>query len=217
MSDPKKDNIVDLTQARVIAPPRSSIVKPATSVDVDALRFNLAQLENNTSAAPLAIPVGKPGEFEWFRTHADPQYRPTFLCIDFEPPGTGSKELHIIHPTMAHFFVTTSAHPHKLYVLMNRVGNVRVVPVKLAGHDGKQNEWHRTRQLALEKGNAQWVRMNTNKPAGRYEWHPAPTEFPDPIWPDLTIGEILQIAFGDLGRIIDKVEHPVIQVLRGNI
>jgi hypothetical protein len=200
-----------------MTPPSCSIVKPATSVNVEELRFDLSHLENNTIAAPLAIPVGKPSEFEWFRTHPEPAWRPTFLCLEFEPPGTANRELHIVHPHMAHVFAATSAAPYKLYVLMNRVGGLRICPVKLPGPDGKQNEWHRTRQLALEKGLPQWVRMHSNRPAGRYEWQPAPTHFPDPIWPDLAVGELLQIAFGDLGRIITDADHPVVKVLRGEL
>jgi len=217
------DNIVklndcnDLSQPRSLTPPTCSIVKPATSLDVAALQFDLTQLENNVAAAPLAVPVDKPGEFEWVRVHPDPAFCPTFLCIDFTPPGTTSRELHIVHPNMAHILQATSAAPYRLFVLMNRVGGLRVCPVKLVGPDGKQNEWHRTRQLALEKGRTQWIRMWSNKTVGRYEWLPAPIQYPDPVWPPLTVGEILQIAFGDLGRVIDSVEHPVIKTIRGEL
>jgi hypothetical protein len=116
---------------------------------------------------------------------------------------------------MAGVFQGSSAAMYQLYPLMNRVGNLRICPVKLPGTDGKQNEWHRTRQLAVEKGILGWVRMFSNRPAGRYEYQPAPAPYPDPIWPDLAIGDWLQIAFGDAGRIINNTDHSVVKVLRG--
>jgi hypothetical protein len=38
---------------------------------------------------------------------------------------------------------------------------------------------------------------------------------PDPVWPDLTLSEILAIAFKD--RIIDHADHPVLRRLRGAV
>jgi hypothetical protein len=215
MADEKKTaEVVDLSMPRIVQAPTSSIIRPATSVDVSELALNLATLENNQQAAPLGIPVDKPKEFEWFRTHPDAAYRKVLMCLDFKAPNTNGKELHIIHPKLAHLFADTSAGPYQLYTLMNRVGNLRICEVKLP-QDGKWNEYNRTRQMALDRGIVEWTRMWANLKASRYESQPAPVKYPDPIWPDLSYGDLLQIAFGALGRIIDSEDHIVVKIMRG--
>jgi len=196
------------------------MVKPAASLNLADYRIDISQLESNLAAAPLDIPVEKPGEFEWFQTHPDPAYRPALPCIDFLPPGSkNNRELHLIHPTMVPFFakLRSSIAVYQLYFLMNRIGNVRVCPVKLPGPDGKHNDWHRTRQAAVEKGIGAWVRMWANKSGSRYEWMPAPIAYPDPIWPNLSMDEVLTIAFDHLGRVVNTEDHSVVRVLRGQI
>jgi hypothetical protein len=39
-------------------------------------------------------------------------------------------------------------------------------------------------------------------------------EVSEPVWPTATFKELLRIAFGN-GRLIDSLEHPVIQRLLG--
>jgi len=216
---PNTDKSMDLSQPRTVAPPTCNIVKPAATLTLSEYRIDISQLESNLAAAPLDIPVEKPGEFEWFQTHPDPAYRPALPCIDFLPPGTKNRELHLIHPTMVPFLskLRSSIAVYQLYFLMNRIGNVRVCPVKLPGPDGRMNDWNRTRQAAVEKGIGAWVRMWANKSGSRYEWMPAPVVYPDPVWPDLTIDEVLTIAFDHLGRVINNEDHPVIKVLKGQL
>jgi hypothetical protein len=211
-------NGLDLTQPRVTEAPTCKLVKPAATLNLAEYRIDISQLESNVSAAPLSIPVDKPGEFEWFQTHHDPAYRPALPCIDFEPPGARGRELHMIHPNMLPFFQrinSKSVAMYQLYFLMNRIGAPRICPVKLPGADGKHNQWHRTRHAAVEKGIGAWVRMWAG-PLG-YEWMPAPITYPDPIWPDLTMDEILTIAFGSLGRVINSEDHGVVQIIKGNL
>jgi hypothetical protein len=209
------DNIVELNAGNPSAvPPTRRIIKPTKSVDIEALRADLTPLENNLAAAQPSIPVGKPGPFEWFRTHPDPAYRPVVYGVDFEPPGTKEKEFNLVAPNMVHIFAGTKLLArYQLYVLKNRVDELRICQVKL--QDGKPNEWHRTKQMAMEKAISGWVRMESGH--RHYVWTPAPTPFPDPDWPDLTINELLQIALGDLDRIVDRLDHPIVRIIRGDL
>jgi len=48
---------------------------------------------------------------------------------------------------------------------------------------------------------------------GAYRIYRAEGELSDPVWPDRTLSELLEIAFRD--RIISTEDHPVIRRLRG--
>jgi hypothetical protein len=48
---------------------------------------------------------------------------------------------------------------------------------------------------------------------GGYELQPAAYPLPDPVWPDLPVGEVLRIAFQRF--LIDTLDHPLLKKLRG--
>ena len=48
---------------------------------------------------------------------------------------------------------------------------------------------------------------------GGYRIHEAQGELSDPIWPDKSFQELLEVAFRD--RIIESENHPVVRKLRG--
>jgi hypothetical protein len=85
--------------------------------------------------------------------------------------------------------------------------------VKLPDPDGKHNGWHRSSAEAAELAMHKWVRITANMSLSAYEVYEAIGDLPEPIWPDLPFEKILEIAFRD--RIIDRLDHPVVQRLRG--
>jgi hypothetical protein len=52
---------------------------------------------------------------------------------------------------------------HTLYLTITAGGMLRVVPVRGANEDGEQNEYHRTKEIALLQGLKGWVRLYTDK------------------------------------------------------
>ena len=59
----------------------------------------------------------------------------------------------------------------------------------------------------------QWVRVASNRSLGAYEVHTRKKELEDPTWPELSLKEILEIAFED--RIITELDHPISESLEG--
>jgi hypothetical protein len=51
--------------------------------------------------------------------------------------------------------------------------------------------------------------------AGAYNIYEASSDLAEPIWPDITLHDLLKIAFRD--RLVDSSDHPLIQRLRGSI
>ena len=79
----------------------------------------------------------------------------------------------------------------------------------------KHNEWHRSAAEAAELAMHRWVRLSANMALGAYEIFEAIGNLPEPIWPELPFSEILRIAFRD--RMIESLDHPVVQRLRGAV
>jgi hypothetical protein len=157
------------------------------------------------------VPVRKPNKQDFVRVHPDPAFRltPTAIIELRE-----DREIYLVTPAMAtelsgEFIAAT------LNTTINRQGVVFIWPVKLPGPDGKHNEWHRSSAQAAELAMGKWLRMTANMSLGAYEIFEATGDLSEPNWPDLPFEEILKIAFR--GHIVDSLDHPVVQRLRGAI
>jgi hypothetical protein len=99
-------------------------------------------------------------------------------------------------------------------VCTSRSGTVFLWPVPLPAADGRDNPWNMTARAAAEVAETKWARMSSNRSAGCYDTFVAPSNLPDPVWPEETLGDLLKVAFGN-GRLIDNIGHPVIRRLQG--
>jgi len=179
--------------------------------------FDPAKLRLNQNFADMVggkkllttVPVRKPNKQDFVRVHANPTYRltPTAI-IELKE----DREVYLVTPAAAAElpgeFATAT-----LYTTINRQGVLHLWPVKLPGADGKHNEWHRSAAEAAELAMSKWVRVTANMSLGAYEMFEASGSLSEPIWPDLPFTEILKIAFR--GHIVDGVDHPLVQRLRG--
>ena len=155
------------------------------------------------------MPVRKPHRQDFVRVHRDEAYRlsPTAI-IELKE----DREVFLVTPQMAAELpgeFTTAA----LYTTISRQAVLHLWPVKLPGSDGKHNEWHRSAAEAAELAMHKWVRVTANMSLGAYEVFEATGDLPEPTWPDLPFEKLLEIAFRD--RIVDRLDHPVVQRLRG--
>jgi hypothetical protein len=155
------------------------------------------------------VPVRKPNRQDFVRVHPDQAYRLTPAAII---EVKEDREFYLVPPGMAQqlpgeFSVAT------LYLTINRQGVVHLWPVKLPGLDGKHNGWHRSAAEAAERAMKKWVRVTSSMSLGAYEIFEANGDLPEPVWPDYSFKEILQIAFRE--RIVHMPDHPLVQRLLG--
>ena len=68
---------------------------------------------------------------------------------------------------------------------------------------------------AIEHAREKWVRIESDKSAGVYQVHEAQGLLEEPKWPDLSLDELINIAFA--GRVINDLEHPKVQSALGKI
>ena len=60
-----------------------------------------------------------------------------------------------------------------------------------------------------------WLRISANMDLKGYDIFEAAASLPEPIWPETTMDELLEVAFR--GRIITSLDHPVVQDRLGRV
>jgi hypothetical protein len=155
------------------------------------------------------VPVGKPNPQDFVRVHPDPSYREVVALIELKD----DREVYLVPPNIARELVGEFK-PFTLYTTINRQGVVRLWPVRIPEADGRAMEWHRSAAEHAQRAMSQWIRVKANMSLGAYEAFVAESVKTEPQWPELTFHELLRIAFRD-GRLVDRLEHPVVNRLRG--
>lgn len=104
---------------------------------------------------------------------------------------------------------------HLLCTAMTRQGVLFLWPVRLPGTDGKIDHWGSSTLEAIDTARRQWVRVVPNLDLGAYDVLEAVGDLPDPEWPAHSFGDLLRVAFR--GKMIDRMDHPVLRKLRGEV
>lgn len=200
-------SLPDLTQAGSTA----AIANPVASLDLTALR-----LPQNFGAAAgvkkvtTTVPVRKPGNQTFVRVHSDAAWSMAALILQLKEDG----ECYFVLPSLADE-LAQEVRPKQLYTYVGRDGNVALWPVNLPGEDGRLDQWSQSAHSAADLAKSSWVRLVANRPVGAYDAFEAPGVSVEPVWPDLSFREVLNLAFKD--RLITSLDHPIVKRLRGEI
>ena len=183
---------------------------PPDPFDPAALRLDQSYADTvGVKKLLTTVPVRKPGRQDFVRVHPDPGYRLTPAAII---EVKEDREVYLVIPDMAQAlpgeFSTAT-----LFTAISRQGTLFLWPVKLPRPDGRQNEWHRSAAEGAERAMEKWVRVTSSMSLGAYEIFEASGELPEPVWPDYSFRQILEIAFRD--RVVDRPDHPLVQRLQG--
>jgi len=156
------------------------------------------------------VPVGKPTKDRFFRTHESPSWVfPTWI-LENKVAG----ETYIVSPEVASV-LGDLVRPVELYAVIDRQNNPYLIPIPLPGPNGVRNPWHESLLQAVLRARLVWLRISANKDLGGYDIFEAAASLPEPIWPDTTMDELLEVAFK--GRIITTVDHAIVQERLGRI
>ncbi|MDP4836403.1 MAG: hypothetical protein NWS01_04550 [Burkholderiales bacterium] len=156
------------------------------------------------------VPVGKPTATQFFRTHPSANMRFDTMLL----ASKGTQETYLMSQQVAGQ-LSELIKPVTLVLVIDRQSNLRLVPVPFPGPDGQRNPWHQSLLDALTLAETSWIRISANMSGGGYDVFQALGQLPDPEWPNHTMDEIIKIAFR--GRIINDLEHPVVQSLFGTV
>ena len=156
------------------------------------------------------VPVGRFNKQDFFRIRPEPEYRLDVGLLELKE----ERESYVVAPSLQSE-LADEFDPATLFVGINRKGVIRIIPVKLPRDDRRgKNEWASSLRSGVERAMTQWVRVTPNMSLGAYEIAVALNGLPDPVWPDVSMRELLKIALKG-GGLIDRADHPVILQLRG--
>ena len=156
------------------------------------------------------VPVGRPSKDRFFRTHTSPSW--VFPAWILENKASG--ETYLVSAEVASA-LGDQVRAVELHAAIDRQNNPFLIPIPLPGPNGVRNRWHESLAQAVERAKVVWLRISANKDLGGYDIYEATAKLPDPVWPDITMDELLEIAFR--GRIIQNVDHAIVQERLGNI
>ncbi|HIG66207.1 MAG TPA: hypothetical protein EYQ43_11810 [Methyloprofundus sp.] len=154
------------------------------------------------------IPVRKPGKQDFVRVHPDPAYSIETAVLEFKEEG----ETFLVAPELWDALpgeLTSKA----LLPTINRQKVISLWPIRLPGEDGRIDAWNQSAMDAAMLAQKHWVRVSANMGLGAYDVYEATGEIPEPQWPELDLGQLLEIAFK--GKFITDLNHPAIKRLRG--
>lgn len=183
----------------------------STSIDLKSLRLP-ANYGATLGVKKLLtnVLVGRPKKPQFFRTHiSDGMTFPGMILENKE-----ARESYVVVPGVAQE-ISELVRPVILHAAIDRQDNVFLIPVPLPGEDGNRNPWHESLAQAVEHAKQKWIRISANMHVGGYDVYEAEGELPEPEWPEHDIDALVQVAFR--GKIIDDLDHPMVQALLGKI
>jgi hypothetical protein len=177
-----------------------------------ALRRDVPGVKGAAEAGMLTISVGRQPspKHTYYRVH--PTFRPVFAMVNVEVGM--DKHFIAVMPNMieplASMGIMTA--DHTLYLTVTPEGGLRIIPVRCVNEEGEQNEWDRTKEMALIQAQDAWYRMYSDKANNAFKNFPAPDgRYGDPKWPDIKPAKIIRMAFKDKGRLISDHNHILVQ------
>jgi hypothetical protein len=189
-------------------------ITPPDPFDPANLRLSQSFVETaGVKKLLTTVPVRKPSAQDFVRVRPDPAFCENFPIIELKD----EREEYIVTadlvPALIGEFVVKT-----LFLAINRQGTVFFWPVRLPSPDGRDMNWWRSAREAADLAQESWIRVRSNMNLGAYDIFEADDKknpIPDPEWPPLGYWDLIKIAFRD--HLIDRIDHPVIKRLRGQV
>ena len=178
-------------------------------LDLDKLRLSQNfQQEMGARRVVNTVPVRKPHRQEFVRTRAGQEWGYPTLVLHLKIPG----ELYLVAKdlwdVLAHELT-----PMQIVLAATRFDDCFLWPLRLPRSDGRQDSWSESARVAAVRAEHTFVRLTANQAQGAYDLLEAVGTFPEPTWPELSMPELLNLAFK--GRYIDSMDHAVVRQLLG--
>lgn len=155
------------------------------------------------------VPVRKPPRQSFVRVRAGEEWRFETLLLEAQD----ERESYLVDPSLRTTLMSELV-PKVLVTGIDRQGVVFMWPIRLPGPDDRLDSWNRSAREAAELAQSKWVSVRSNMTLAAYEVYPARNTPPDPEWPDLTLEQLLNIAFKN--HFIDSIDHPIVRRILGN-
>jgi hypothetical protein len=177
--------------------------------DPKRLRLNMVPIDTLRSKEIIVRAlVGRPSSQMYFRVHPLPEYQLDTAIIKWDD----DRQVYLIAPECRRFLINDSKRV-RLYYYITDTGAIGLWDVGLPAEFGKSCLWWDTAHAAAREAMTKWIRISTDNRANMYKTFEHTAMKDEPAWPDLTMTQILELAF--TGRIILDADHPIIKRLMG--
>jgi hypothetical protein len=186
--------------------------KKSRFADLSALRFDQGgDSGGEFEVFRSSVPVRKP-KHDFFRVHPDEDYRISPLGIYVAKESRDDVTYLVTHEMEEAFPAQISR--AVIFTAINTQGALFLWPVKFS-RDGHPNGWLDSAMEAARAAMEAWVRIEADLGAEQYTIRRAIGARKDPKWETVPpLSDLLERAFPP-SRVIDSVEHPVVQKLLG--
>jgi len=186
-------------------------VKKSGSLDLSKFRLTPNSSETLGSKKLVSVvPVTKPSKEKFFQTSTDDDRSMDVYLYEDSVEST----FYLVSPQVVDI-LDKLARAMTLHLAIDRGGNPFFIPIPLPDDRGQRNSWPASMLNAIEHARGKWVRVQSDKSMGIYQIHEAQGKLEGPNWPELSLEELVNIAFA--GRVINDLEHPKVQAALGKI
>lgn len=184
---------------------------PATGQSVLALRLT-QEYAATAFGKPVnvVVPVARPPKSAFVRVRPGEEFTTILNLLDASKLGADG--MYAVGPEVAPL-IADQIRLTQIRTAVTSQGVPTLVPIPLAGPDGRQNPWHVSLARAMEMAETRWIRISANTQRGGYDVFEAIGQLPAPQWPTESFEALLEIAFR--GRLITSEDHPLVQQLLG--
>ena len=187
--------------------------KPTQSFfsDLNGLRLSVDEVDTIGSKEILTrVPVRRPQRGEYVRVNPNPEMS---IVVTIYTDKDDRDEVFFVAPSMRGV-LAEDLKAVLLVTAISRRGTLFIWPLQIPSEENPiGRSWHESARKAAEIAKGTWVRIIADKSLGGYRARAAEGKLADPVWPEVTFNELLEIAFQD--RIIQSGDHPVVRRLRG--
>lgn len=187
-----------------------NVKKPGS---LDLSKFRLAPNSSETLGSKKlvsVVPVTKPSKEKFFQTSADDDRSMDVYLYEDKVESA----FYLISPDVADT-LGKLVRASTLHLAIDRGSNPFFIPIPLPDDRGQRNSWPASMLNAIEHARGRWVRVQSDMSMGIYQIHEAQGSLEEPKWPELSLEELVNIAFA--GRVIKDLEHPKVQTVLGKI
>ena len=188
---------------------------PFENLDKLALPQNFDSLA--TTVEYSYIPCRKPGKQSFVRVSPRPEHRRNFALLEIGAGFGSDQEQFLVVPELMPVLADVPGlSPRKLVLAVSRPENSPFLwALRLPNNNtGRKDSWAFSALDIAEQAEKKWLRVMPNMSMGCYVATIATADWPEPEWPPLSFGEILERAFG-AGNVITDLSHPALKALRG--
>jgi hypothetical protein len=189
--------------------PGSKAPEPAPNpFDPKLLRLAPNFLETGSKEIITKALVGRPSPQTFFRINPLPDCQLDTAVIKWNE----DRQVYLVAPDFRKF-LANDIKSVRLYYYISDAGSIGLWDVGLPAEMGRTCIWWDTAHAAAREATTKWVRVATDNRSNCYRVFPHNTMKNEPVWPDLTFAQVLELAFA--GRLIDRADHPIIKRLMG--